>query len=67
MKESTLSRQSCLLHKPFSSYAQKFAKYEKGLPTTGGPAAKGIVGSQNDIQHFLLTVSQTARGKRTAT
>ena len=29
LKESTLSRQSCLLHKPFSSYTRKFALWER--------------------------------------
>jgi len=41
--------------------------YAKGLATTDAPSKKSVVASQNEIQHFLLTVSQTARGKQTAT
>ena len=51
MKDSTLSPQSCLLHKPFSVYTRKFALWER-TTTTSGPATKGIVANQNDIQHL---------------
>ena len=35
--------------------------YEKGLPLTAAPEIKALWRAKNDIQHFLLTVSQTVR------
>ena len=57
----------CFMRKDFPLPWTVEAKLFTIHANTGGPATKGIVACQNDTQHFLLTVSQTARGKQTAT
>ena len=57
----SLRVQSCLLHINLFRRTLRSLLYEKDFPLPATPAIKALWRAKNDIQHFLVTVSQTAR------